>query len=134
LALTEVGCKDEETVLIDAEVVTMPTDEVLAQDSHYMARLFDNRNNGRPFLSLDLGDQRQYTFVLHRLLRAGKIPANSPRLFQLLSELGGSNPEPTSPPTRISATRTGQVVEHAREMPGNRPLDDVRDQDRIRLA
>jgi hypothetical protein len=35
-------------------------------------------------------------------------------------------------PTRVSAARTGQVIEHVREMPRNRRLDQVRDQDRIR--
>jgi hypothetical protein len=42
-----------------------------------------------------------------------------------------------SPPassTRISAARTGQVIEHARETPRNRRWDQVRDQDRIRLG
>ena len=41
---------------------------------------------------------------------------------------------PFTSPTRISAARIGQVIEHAREMLRSRRLDQVRDQDRLRLG
>jgi len=47
---------------------------------------------------------------------------------------GGSDPEHAATPMRISASRTGQLIEPARELPRNRRLDQVRAQDRIRPA
>jgi hypothetical protein len=87
LALAWMGCEAKETALIDSELFTMATTEDLTRDAQYMGQLFKQRSNGAPFLSLDLTDQRQYTFVIHRLLHAGKTPANSPRLFQRLREI-----------------------------------------------
>lgn len=91
LAPAVMGCWTEEPALqeatvIDSELVAMPTTEVLVRDSSYMVRLFEETSDGQPFFKIDLGDQRQYEFLVHRLLRAGKTPSNSPRLFQRLAE------------------------------------------------
>src|SRR5215510_4528687 len=86
LALTLPGCGSDDTVMIDSKPVAIPTNAVLAQDANYMGRLFNEKSNGRPFSNLDLADQRQYAFLIHRMLRAGQTPSNSPRLFQRISE------------------------------------------------
>jgi hypothetical protein len=91
------GCDAEDSVLIGSERFTMPSDEVLAQETAYMAQLFDDHSNGQPFIKLDLRDQRQYAFFVHRLLRAGNTPFDSPRLFERLAELRTAPPRSAGP-------------------------------------
>jgi hypothetical protein len=61
----------------------MPTQATLIEDSLYMRRVFEQKDgdNGAGFINLDMRDDKQYEFLVHRLLAAGKTPENSPRVF-----------------------------------------------------
>ncbi|HYO68661.1 MAG TPA: Hint domain-containing homing endonuclease [Archangium sp.] len=69
-----------------------PAKGVLMADATRMTRLFNKTMDARPSeqrhysMRLDLGDEAQYQFVLHRILAAGNTPENSPRLFQSLEK------------------------------------------------
>jgi hypothetical protein len=59
-----------------------------ATDSLKMAKLYEQwrqRHSGTQ-MPLDLGDADQYAFLMKRLEAAGNTPANSPRLFSVLSQ------------------------------------------------
>jgi hypothetical protein len=107
LALALAGCgPEEEVVEIDSEAVAVPSTVTLAQDSSYMARIFEARANGKPFINLSLDDERQYKFVLNRLLHAGKSPSNSPRLFQRLREIRAQHRAAFAAKSRAGGVKT----------------------------
>ncbi len=73
------GCGADATEESD----TVPAKEVLAVDEQYMAGLLKARG-GESSMHVDLSDDAQYGFVIHRFLAAGKNPDNSPELFKRL--------------------------------------------------
>lgn len=56
-----------------------------------MRRLFQERraDEGLGFMRLDLSDDTQYKFLLHRMMLSGKTPENSPRLFEGITRMRG---------------------------------------------
>jgi hypothetical protein len=110
LVLLWTGCQAKEIEPIGTESFAMTTPEELAQDAKYMAQLFKQRSNGQPFLQLDLGDPRQYAFVIHRLLHAGKTPSSSPRLFQRLREIHAGNPTSSAGNSRAGGVKAAGDV------------------------
>jgi hypothetical protein len=87
LGLPAGGCQVEDELSVESSTFELPSAEMLAEDSRYMAQLVEQKSQGKPFIDIDLGDERQYSFVIHRLLHAGKNPSNSPRLFQRLHQV-----------------------------------------------
>lgn len=79
LAMSSAGCAAGET--FDA-----PDKATLAEDSRTMAKIFESRadKETKPFMDIDLTDERQYRFVRNRLLASGNTPETSPHLFEIL--------------------------------------------------
>lgn len=115
LAVLPAGCETAGVPdTADSEHFAMPTTEELTQDTAYLTQLFANRSDGAPFIRLDITDQRQYTFVIHRLLRAGKTPANSPHLFQRLREIRTAHPASFAGRARAGGVQaTGETANRA---------------------
>lgn len=58
----------------------LTVDELLA-DAEYMREVFEENDVERKAIALDLGDDRQYRFLVNRLRSAGMTPLSSPELF-----------------------------------------------------
>lgn len=110
LALAGMGCEVKEATQDTAETLTKIAKEDLAQGTRYMAQLFKEKSHGRPFLNLDLGDPQQYTFVIQRLLHAGKTPANSPQLFRKLTEIHAAHRASFASKSRAGGAKQDGVV------------------------
>ncbi|MDC3962096.1 Hint domain-containing protein [Polyangium jinanense] len=84
------------------EAIEIPDSAALAEDSRYMATVFEAQleTARRPYMNIDLKDERQYRFVKNRLLASGNTPENAPKLFELLEHgRRGERPSEVTPPS-----------------------------------
>lgn len=72
----------------EPEDYSMPDEQTLVGDSRYMGQVYEQRvqESDTPEIRLDLSDDGQYRFVLHRLLAAGNTPDDAPELFARLRD------------------------------------------------
>jgi hypothetical protein len=88
LCLAKTGCG---TVNADGMVTAYeaPTAEQLAEDSKYMVQTFKDRSDIKSvgFAPVDLADEKQYNYVVRRLLRSGNTPETAPHLFEKIEGL-----------------------------------------------
>lgn len=87
-ALALVGCGDETDELdlngSGQEDSALSVQETRLSDLEYMRSLVKASKD--PWVMIDLADERQYRFVVNRLMENGRTPDNRPELFEKLSE------------------------------------------------
>lgn len=88
LALIAAGCSQEAPVL-EPDFSTPPDEETLAEDARYMHKIASQKTHNDTFgvIRLDLSDDQQFRFLVHRLLASGNTQENSPRLFSKLKQM-----------------------------------------------
>jgi hypothetical protein len=80
LPLLACGVDSQDSTDVDALAAELPTIDQLVDDAQYMREIFEENDEPRA-VSLDLGDDRQYQFLVNRLRSAGLSPATAPELF-----------------------------------------------------
>jgi hypothetical protein len=117
LSLIGAGCGGEQKDP-DQAFYTLPDEATLAEESRYMQTIFEEKVGDKPFgfMRVDLSDDKQYQFMVHRLLASGNTLENAPRLFAGVQRMraeaqarvkGGSASDGNEPIQSASSALTG---------------------------
>lgn len=122
LALIVAGC-DQEDPAFEPDFWTHPDADTLADEARYMHQIATkaSKDDTSGVIRLNLSDDRQYQFLIHRLLASGNTPENSPRLFSKMKQMRmeaiarvAMNPKPSGdePVTEVASALSGPGCNH----------------------
>jgi hypothetical protein len=122
LALAVCGCGQGDPAF-EPDFSAPPDAETLAEEARYMHQIATQKakDDTSGVIRLDLSDDRQYQFLVHRVLASGNTPENSPRLFSKMKQMrveavarAATSPKPggDEPVEEAAAALNGPGCEH----------------------
>jgi hypothetical protein len=105
------GCDSQPAPVLS---IAAPDEQTREADADYVRELFDARSQDAVTgqMDLDFSDERQYRYVVGRLLASGNTPENSPMLFEKLEQKRARDLKRGQPGQLAQAQTTGSGCDH----------------------